>query len=780
MTVKSNRVFVFNTGAINGSAVVVNSGATIDFGITGGFAPTNPMTFASGACLANRAGTLTVNTANVTFPSAGTMIFNSDDVVGTPIVVNGTYPTLTGALTIQVGGINASVGTVTNNAVISGSYGLTKTSTGTLVLGTANSYTGGTTISGGFLTANVTGSLGGGALSIASGATNTLANGTTETVAALYLNGVRQVAGTWGGTASTASNKNGTYFGTTATGILTAGGITVTAQANTKTYDGNTNAAAVPTITAGALAAGDTATLAETYNNKNQGTGKTLTPTAVILDSGSNNVTSFYTITYVNNTAGVINAAASTTTASAASATYSVSGQSVTLNATVTSPADTVNEGTVTFTLFQGIAQVGTPTISGTVSGGAASVNYVLPTGQAAGTYAIRAVYNPAVNFATSSDNTHSLTISTATSTTTASAASATYNGSAQNVTLNTTVTSAAGTVNQGTVTFTIKNGATVIGTATTSGTVSSGAASVSYALPAGQVAGAYTIQAAYNSTGNFATSSDSTHSLTINKASPTVTFSSSENPSGYRDSVSFTAGLPTNATGSVVFTSTNGPISTNALTSGSATSLSVTNLPRGTNSVTVQYAGDSNYLAFTNLLAGGQIVTNHPPVITGSVTFTRSANAIKIFTSNLITNATDVDGDTLTVTSTGVSTNGITLQTAPGILLYVNTNGVNDAFTYTVSDGYGGSATGTNYVNFTPFATGQSGSVTASGGVANLVFYGIPTYRYGVQRSTNMSDWTIILITNAPTGGAFHYTDTFSDLGAPPASAYYRLIWNP
>ena len=61
-----------------------------------------------------------------------------------------------------------------------------------------------------------------------------------------------------------------------------------------------------------------------------------------------------------------------------------------------------------------------------------------------------------------------------ASTTTTAPNATATYGDSS--VTLNATVTSGAGTVNEGTVTFTVKDGATTIGSVT-SGTVTSGAA---------------------------------------------------------------------------------------------------------------------------------------------------------------------------------------------------------------------------------------------------------------------------------------------------------------
>ncbi len=223
ITVNSGRLFVFTLNSINASTIAVQSGATLDFNVAGGATPANAMTFASGACLANRQGTLNVSTGNASFPRSGTMIFNSDDLNTTAITVTGAYPTLLGNLTIQngpSGQLTPTVGSVTLNGAISGGYGLTKTYPGTLVLGSANTYTG-TTVSAGSLTANATGSLGSGSLSVASGATVTIASGTTDTVAGLSLGGTAQAAGTWGSTASSASNKNSTYFGATATGVLT-------------------------------------------------------------------------------------------------------------------------------------------------------------------------------------------------------------------------------------------------------------------------------------------------------------------------------------------------------------------------------------------------------------------------------------------------------------------------------------------------------------------------------------------------------------------------------
>jgi Uri superfamily endonuclease len=105
----------------------------------------------------------------------------------------------------------------------------------------------------------------------------------------------------------------------TTTANITARALTVTAATNTKTYDGTTSAAATPTITSGALQGADTATFTETYNNKNAGSGKTLTPAGSVTDGNSGNN---YAITFVGNTTGVINARALTVTAATNTKTY--------------------------------------------------------------------------------------------------------------------------------------------------------------------------------------------------------------------------------------------------------------------------------------------------------------------------------------------------------------------------------------------------------------------------------------------------------------------------
>jgi hypothetical protein len=297
--------------------------------------------------------------------------------------------------------------------------------------------------------------------------------------------------------------------------------------------------------------------------------------------------------------------------------------------------------------------------------------------------------------------------------------------------------------------------------------------------------AGTYTITpSAATGAGGFTGSNYSitynTGTLTVNQATTALTLLSSLNPSGFKDVVYFTAtNLPPDATATVVFLAGGVPFSTNALSGGGTASLVVTNLVRGTNVITAQYAGDANYIGSTNVLDGGQIVTNHPPVA-GNLVYACSTGSFGMAISVLLTNVTDVDGDTINLTGFTTSTNGVTITTNAMSFQYQNTNNVNDQFNYMVSDGFGGTASGTITVITQPFPTNEQANVTLTASKAQLTFYGIPNYTYGVQRSTNMVNWSTIWTTNTPSSGEFYYEDNFSDLGTKPASAFYRLIWNP
>ena len=300
---------------------------------------------------------------------------------------------------------------------------------------------------------------------------------------------------------------------------------------------------------------------------------------------------------------------------------------------------------------------------------------------------------------------------------------------------------------------------------------------------------------------GNYATTYN-TGTLSVIQASTFVGANSSKNPSGYKDTVSYNATLPTDATGSVVFSSTNGAFSTNAVSSGTASSLSITNLPRGTNLITVTYIGDGNYLGSTTNLE--QIVTNHPPVA-NVMTVTRTAGlALIISLSDVATNWTDnPDGDHVSLTGvTMQSTNGVNLfplnwttnlddsivtTNAYAFIGYTNSPNVADQISYSISDGQGGtkigfvniviqsSVTGTNSITGHDFTSPYSNTVTA---------YGIPYFYYILERSTNLTSpvWVDVSTNQAATNGVINAVDTFWDLGGvkPSPSAFYQLKWQP
>src|SRR5207244_467256 len=87
-----------------------------------------------------------------------------------------------------------------------------------------------------------------------------------------------------------------------ATGTINKLALTVTAATDTKTYDGTTSSAGTPTF--GGLGTGDTATFTQTFDTRNFGTGKTLTPAGVVSDGngGAN-----YSYTYAPVATGTIN-----------------------------------------------------------------------------------------------------------------------------------------------------------------------------------------------------------------------------------------------------------------------------------------------------------------------------------------------------------------------------------------------------------------------------------------------------------------------------------------
>jgi hypothetical protein len=141
---------------------------------------------------------------------------------------------------------------------------------------------------------------------------------------------------------------------------------------------------------------------------------------------------------------------------------------------------------------------------------------------------------------------------------------------------------------------------------------------------------------------------------------------------------------------------------------------------------------------------------------------------------ADLVSGATN--SKAITVTSLGSpSVSGATVQVSGAYVLYTpGPNDANDSFTYSVSDGRGGGASGTvNVIADTGSVFGQtSPQLTAVNGEIQIKFYGVPGYTYVVQSSTNLTDWADISTNTSTTESpAFTVTNT------PEASqAYFRL----
>ena len=164
----------------------------------------------------------------------------------------------------------------------------------------------------------------------------------------------------------------------------------------------------------------------------------------------------------------------------------------------------------------------------------------------------------------------------------------------------------------------------------------------------------------------------------------------------------------------------------------------------------------------------------------------------IKIRASDLLANDTVASSYTPAYDSCEATTaNGVTLGVSGSgsstMIIYPSSAGNSaDSFHYTMSDGHGGIAAGTVSISINTTVTGPQANISVNSGAATMTFYGIPNYHYAVQRSSDLSTWTDIMVTSsasvdnslnysvvtAPVGGAFTVTDS----SATGTSAYYRL----
>ena len=173
--------------------------------------------------------------------------------------------------------------------------------------------------------------------------------------------------------------------------------------------------------------------------------------------------------------------------------------------------------------------------------------------------------------------------------------------------------------------------------------------------------------------------------------------------------------------------------------------------------------------------------VANVAPVA-GTASFSRPRNVtLKILVSDLLTNVTDLNGDTPRLVSvSATSTNGATLRTNAAYVLYSLPPGgnVEDRFIYTVGDGTT-NATGIVHITLRPASTGTNLNIVAYGledGKPRITFAGVPGHAYTVQRTQDIAgtpSWSGLVTTNAPAAGLFQ----FIDQTPPTGNVFYRAI---
>jgi uncharacterized repeat protein (TIGR01451 family) len=274
---------------------------------------------------------------------------------------------------------------------------------------------------------------------------------------------------------------------------------------------------------------------------------------------------------------------ANTTTTIASSRNPSIVGQAVTLTATVTSASGTPT-GSVSFT------DSGTTIASATLGAGAqASVTITTLT---AGTHSLVASYNGDAGHNPSSSSALSQVVSSASgaSSSTALASSVNPSTAGQSVAFTATVTSATAGTPTGSVSFI--SGTTLLGTASLDATAKA-VFTTSMLAP-----GFYSIRATYNGDSTFNPSTSSALSQTV-KDTSSVALTSSVNPSGPGQIVTFTATITTGAsvsipTGSVTFYDGVTTLVTSSVLYPGYARFSTSALATGSHSITAAYSGDT------------------------------------------------------------------------------------------------------------------------------------------------------------------------------------------
>jgi membrane-bound inhibitor of C-type lysozyme len=280
-----------------------------------------------------------------------------------------------------------------------------------------------------------------------------------------------------------------------------------------------------------------------------------------------------------------------TTTSLTATPSPSVTGQAVTLTATVSpvAPGTGVPTGTVTFS--DGATTLDVVNLNN----GSASLTTSTLT---VGSHSLTAVYSGGGNFLASTSAVVSHTVNRG-STSTSLTSNPNPSNLGQTVTLNATVSAVAPATGVPTGTVTFRDGATSLGVVN----LNNGSASLTISTLA---AGSHSLTAVYSGSGNFLASTSAAVTQTVNApaaAATSTSLTSTPNPSTVGQAVTLSstvtsaAGVPT---GTVTFRDGATSLGVVTLNNGSAL-LTISTLAAGSHSLTAVYSGSATFAASTS-----------------------------------------------------------------------------------------------------------------------------------------------------------------------------------
>lgn len=213
----------------------------------------------------------------------------------------------------------------------------------------------------------------------------------------------------------------------------------------------------------------------------------------------------------------------------------------------------------------------------------------------------------------------------------------------------------------------------------------------------------------------------------------------------------------------------------TEAIPWGTTETLSLTNVqPANAGSYSVVVSNGSSVAS-----SNAWLTVNRLPVPTAPVLERAAPLGAKLRVANFL--GTDPDGDPVSLTAAGpTSAHGGTVQVTRGWVAYTPPAGLvtSDSFSFAVSDGQGGFATGTAsvVVPTDDHSTENLIAEPAGGNAARLRGDGIPGRSYALEYSESLEfpHWQRLAVRMADSSGSFLYVDTPA-ADAPPR--FYRAV---